>query len=61
MSIITQPRQREEWVLCPQCRRGKVLRLRPETRATELEVYCKRCNRRSILDIDAQQLRGRPA
>ena len=50
----------EEWVVCPLCRKGKVLRLRPETRAVGLEVHCKRCNQRSILDIDEFELRSKP-
>ena len=50
----------EGWVLCPRCKKGKVLRLRPETRAVALEVHCKRCNQRSLLDIGAVELRAMP-
>jgi len=58
---MTMKRTRtEEWVVCPLCRKGKVLRLRPETRAVGLEVHCKRCNQRSILDIDEFELRSKP-
>ena len=51
---------REGWVFCPICRKGKVLRLRPETRVVGLEGYCKRCNQLSVLDIDEAELRSRP-
>lgn len=43
----------QDWLLCPVCKRGKVLHLLPGTRAVGLEVYCKRCRQTSVVDIAA--------
>ena len=43
---------KDGWLLCPRCGRGKVLRLRPETRARSLPVYCKVCRTESVVNID---------
>ena len=47
---------KEGWLLCPVCKR-RVLRLRPDTTAHNLPVYCKRCRRETIVNID-QSLRA---
>ena len=39
------------WVLCPVCRRGKVLKLRPGTRAENLAVYCRVCKTETVVNI----------
>lgn len=39
------------WMKCPRCGRGKVLKLLPTTTASDLVVYCKICNRESIVNI----------
>lgn len=39
------------WLLCPKCGQFKVLRLRPDTVAKNLTVYCKRCHAESTVDI----------
>lgn len=39
-------------MICPKCGRGKVLKLNPATRATDLVVYCKVCGKESIVNID---------
>ena len=39
-------------LLCPQCGRGKVQRVTPETRARNLVVFCKRCGVESIVNIE---------
>ncbi len=44
-------RIKDHWVLCPVCRRGKVLKLRPGTRAENLAVYCRVCKTESVVDI----------
>ena len=31
------------WVVCPVCRRGKLLRLTAETRAEGLVLFCRQC------------------
>lgn len=38
--------------MCPVCGRHRVLRLEPGTEAKQLPVYCKRCGRESIVNID---------
>lgn len=38
------------YLACPKCRKSKVARLYPETRATRLGVHCKRCGE-SVVDI----------
>lgn len=39
------------WFLCPKCGRGKVLKLLPTTAVTDLEVYCKICKQKSVVNI----------
>lgn len=39
------------WVLCPVCRKCKVLKLGPGTEATALIVHCKRCGQESVIDV----------
>lgn len=39
------------WVLCPVCRRGKVLKLTVETRAQGLVLYCRNCKHESVVEI----------
>jgi transcription elongation factor Elf1 len=38
--------------MCPECGKGKVLKLTPQTRAKNLIVFCKRCGRESTVNID---------
>ena len=42
---------RDGWLLCPRCGRGKILRLLPTTRASDLEVFCKICKQPSVVNI----------
>lgn len=44
-------RVKDNWVFCPVCRRGKVLKPRPGTRAENLAVYCRVCKTESVVDI----------
>ena len=39
------------WVLCPVCRRGKVLKLTEETRSQGLVLYCRSCKHESVVEI----------
>lgn len=39
------------WLCCPQCNR-KLMRMREDTRANSLPVYCRSCKLEIILDID---------
>lgn len=41
------------FVLCPYCRRGRLLRIEPTTTACDLVTYCRSCKHESILDIAA--------
>lgn len=43
---------RNGWLMCPHCGKMKVLRLDPETTAHALPVYCRRCGKESIVNID---------
>lgn len=38
------------WLHCRHCN-TKLLRIRPDTRAENLEVYCKRCKKSHLLSI----------
>lgn len=38
------------YLACPKCRKSKVARLYPETQATQLGVFCKRCGE-SVVNI----------
>lgn len=39
------------WVLCPQCRMMRLIRLPPDGRVKGYP-YCRRCKREQFLDID---------
>lgn len=44
------------WVSCPYCKRNeRLMRVLPDTEARCLEVYCRDCKRRIILNIDKGQ------
>ena len=44
------------WVSCPYCKRNeRLMRVLPDTEARRLEVYCRDCKRRIILNIDKGQ------
>lgn len=43
----------EHWVTCPGCRKNKkLLKIRPDTEARSLVIYCRGCKREIVLDID---------
>ncbi len=47
---------RDGWVTCPECGRNhRLLHVRPETEAKCLEVYCRTCRQRIVLNIDKGQ------
>ena len=39
------------YLICPSCRMTKLIRIREETEATGLQVYCRKCKRELIVDI----------
>lgn len=41
------------WLQCPVCRRGKLLKLIPETRAQGLVLFCKYCKHEVTVEIGA--------
>ena len=42
---------KDGWLMCPACGRGKVLKLREDTEVKNLEVCCKLCRQKSIVNI----------
>lgn len=47
---------KDGWLVCPVCQRNKhLLRVRPETEARNLQIYCKDCKTELILNIDKGQ------
>ena len=44
------------WLSCPKCRRNKrLLKIRPETTATNLCVFCRNCKAEFLIDIHQGQ------
>lgn len=39
------------YLVCPYCRASRLQRIRPETRAESLQIYCRKCKRELIVDI----------
>ena len=39
------------WVMCPVCRRGKLLKLAKETRARDLILFCRNCKQEVVVEI----------
>ena len=46
---------KDGWLLCPACGRSRVLKVHPETRGEAFPVFCKKCGRESLVDIDKSQ------
>lgn len=42
----------QEWLMCPKCGRGKLLRLTPDTEAKNLSLFCKKCHQESVVNIE---------
>ena len=42
---------RESWVLCPICGGKTRTKIRPDTEAKNLIVFCPKCKRESVVDI----------
>lgn len=46
---------KDGWLICPACRRRKILRVRQDTTALNLTVYCRACHAETIVDIETGQ------
>lgn len=42
---------RDNWVLCPACGGKTRTKIRPDTEAKNLIVFCPKCKRESVVDI----------
>ena len=40
-----------QWLVCPVCKRHKLLRILPSTVVKDLPVYCKHCRNESVVNI----------
>lgn len=41
---------KDGWLICPHCRK-RLLRVRPDTAARNLNVYCRNCKSSMMVDI----------
>lgn len=47
---------RDGWLVCPTCKRNRhLLKIRPDTSAKALIVYCRDCKTEHIIDISQGQ------
>lgn len=60
MAVQCRITQGGTWVLCPVCRAGKVQKLAATTRAQSLTVFCRRCKRESVIDVEPMGAAGKP-
>ncbi len=44
------------WLLCPHCHNKTRTKIRPDTRAENLIVFCPKCKRESVVNIDGSIL-----
>lgn len=42
---------RQGYIICPNCRRKRLLRLLPGTRGSSVALYCKCCHQEVVVDI----------
>ena len=52
-------RTKDGYLLCPICKRQKVLRILPDTVGKRIPVWCKNCKQESIVNIDPESLSQR--
>lgn len=43
---------KDNWVMCPVCRKGKLIKLRGDSTILNVERKCKRCGQISNVNID---------
>lgn len=46
---------KDGWLMCPRCRRFKLIRIRRDTNAQNLPVYCRNCHEEHIVNIEQGQ------
>lgn len=47
------------FIPCPVCKSGKIMHIYPETAGVYISLYCKKCKRESIVDIQPGQAGNR--
>lgn len=47
----------EKWILCPVCGNKTRTRVRSDTKAENLPVFCPKCKKTSVLDLDRGKAR----
>ena len=51
---------RDGWLTCPVCRRNhRLLRIRADTEARNLQVYCRECRSEIIVNIEGKSVKRR--
>ncbi|MDE6456132.1 MAG: cysteine-rich KTR domain-containing protein [Dysosmobacter sp.] len=40
------------WLICPACRRKKIIKLNQETKAASLPLFCRTCRTEFFVNID---------
>lgn len=40
-----------DWLACPACGHPKLMKVRSDTKAVNIIVYCKRCKKENLIDI----------
>lgn len=48
-------KQNKGYAICPTCRMTKLIRVRSDTEAKNLQLYCRQCKREWIVDIHEGQ------
>ena len=41
------------YLSCPYCRANKLQRVRPDTKAQRLQIYCRKCKHEILVDMES--------